>query len=106
MRTGRRRLPDHCVTSPEMTANDDTPRKGENVSEGPIDYQTVGKTLLRSELERIGERVREKFHRAAVKADRDDLDRDDLAQLRGELDHAGQLVDVIEEAAGAGDDSG
>lgn len=80
-----------------MTANDDTPPSGENVSDESVDYQSIGQTLLRGELERVGYAVRDEFQQLSMKVERGgDLDESDVSQLRAALDEAAQLVDLIE----------
>jgi hypothetical protein len=85
-------------------ADKPTPPSGESVSDASVDYQNLGQTLVRSELERLGYDLRERFTQVGLRADRGDLDEDDLRQLRAELDHATQLVEAIEEAAVGGDE--
>lgn len=82
-----------------MNASDTTPSSGECVSEESIDYQQLGQTLLRGELERHADDLAVTFRQKSIKIERGDgLDGADVAELLDELHQARVLVEAVQES--------
>lgn len=82
-----------------MNANDDTPRSGENVSGESVDYEQLGQTLLRQQLDLRGAALSRVFMEASQAVERGDgLDAEDLSELEHELRRAQFLVEDVREA--------
>lgn len=86
-----------------MSPDDSTPPSEESVSDAQFDYQSIGQTLLRGELEREATALRDAFLQLSMKVERDeDLDQSDVDELRTELNQARELVELIEEGLNDG----
>ena len=97
--------PNHRVHRTTMNADECTPRSGENVSGESFDYQSVGQTLLRWELERVAYDIRGEFQRASAKLNRgEELNREDWVSLKDSVERANILVGAIGDGVGVGDD--
>ena len=84
-----------CVTVPAMNASEPTHPEGENVSGESVDWETLGKELLRGELERHAYSLREDFQEAAHLVECGDLDAGELEELQRELRAASEWLDIV-----------
>lgn len=85
-----------------MTANDDTPPSGENVSENRVesadgsDWEEAGRTLLRQRLQSVELRFHEALSEAAIKAKTgESLTVEDYRAVRTAIDDAEELAETI-----------
>jgi len=80
-----------------MTANDDTPRTGDS-ADGSTDWEQLGRDLLRRDLERHADELREAFVEASTEAEAGTIDEETANSLRHVLMQAGYLVEDLESA--------
>ena len=80
-----------------MTANDDTPRSGDS-ADGSTDWEQLGRGLLRRDLERHADELREAFVEASTEAAAGTIDAETAHSLRHVLMQAGYLVEDLEDA--------
>ena len=80
-----------------MTANDDTPRSGDS-ADGSTDWEQLGRGLLRRDLERHADELREAFVEASTEAAAGTIDAETAHSLRAVLMQAEYLVEDLEDA--------
>jgi tRNA threonylcarbamoyladenosine modification (KEOPS) complex Pcc1 subunit len=96
---GENGTPRHRVAKVMTNADKPTPPNGESVSDASVDYESIGQRLLQAELERHADELAVSFRQTAQQVRRgEDVDAEDLAQLRSELNSAVVLVELVEEA--------
>jgi hypothetical protein len=96
---GENGTPRHRVAKVMTNASEPTPPSGESVSDASVDYESIGQRLLQAELERHAADLAVSFRQVAQQVRRgEDVDAEDLAQLRSELNDATALLELVEEA--------
>jgi ClpP class serine protease len=82
-----------------MNANDDTPSSGESVSNGS-NWESVGRELLQSEVEKASGEVWETYRLFAERVARGDrVDGEDLSELRDAHHQLTMVLELVEELA-------
>jgi hypothetical protein len=78
-------------------ASNSTPREGENVTGASCDWETLGRELLRGELERHGYALRDEFQSVAHRANRGDLEEADVEELQQRVHLAQEFLATVQE---------
>jgi len=85
------------VVQPMTNASNPTPREGENVTGESCDWETVGRELLRGELERHGYALRDEFQSVATRVDRGEFSESDLEELQQRVHLAEEFLAKVRE---------
>jgi len=81
----------------------DSDTSGQESVAGPINYEAVGKELLRAELDRLGSDAFVKLQQLGRIAEDGDLGSAQVAELRQLHNELGQVVELVEDSDGGGD---